>query len=175
MFSKDTFKRIHSIFVFEKSCAYSTCSIIKNCSRFAHPHQPIPKQQILRRTPSVVIFGRASSCSRISPPLPPTSILLGALSGLSRGSLGALLGRCWGPLGVLWKGLGGLLGLSWRPSIKERGVSFLRPPVGARKVASWGLLGPLLGRSWARLGHLLGPSWGSLWPSWGHLEAPRAH
>ena len=100
-------------------CAFFSC-YVDNCLRFAHPHQPIPQQQILRRTPSVVIFGRASSCSRISPPLPPTSILLGAL---------------------------------W-------GVSFLCPPVGARKVASWGPLGPLLGRSWV----LLGPSWASLGP-----------
>ena len=144
----------------------------RNCSRFAHPHQPIPKQQILRRTPSV------------APPPSPSYLLVpppcgrsgrrtrrrrrerrrwearGALLGLSRGSLWALLGRCWGPLGALWKGLGGLWGLSWRQSIKIEASTFWCPPVGARKVASWGPLGPLLGRSWA----LLGPSWASLGP-----------
>ena len=48
----------------------------RNCSRFAYPHQPIPKQQLLRSIPTVVVFGRASSYPRISPPAPPPSYLL---------------------------------------------------------------------------------------------------
>eukprot|EP00959_Pyramimonas_sp_CCMP1952_P368361 7716082-Pyramimonas_sp.AAC.1 len=35
--------------------------------RFAYPHQPFSKQQLLRNMPAVVFFRRVSACPRISP------------------------------------------------------------------------------------------------------------
>ena len=50
---------------------------------------------------------------------------------------------------------------SWTPVGVSWGAS--GEPVGGSFMASWGLLGPLLG--------VLGASWGLLWSSWGPLVA----
>ena len=123
-----------------------------NSSRFAHPHQPIPEQQLFRSIPTVEAYP------------------LQGFAGVCRVFAGVFAGDCRGGAGTPGRS-GGLLGPSWERSSKTGESTYQGLPVGARKVASWGPLG----RSWARLGPLLGPSWDSLGPSWGLLEASRAH
>ena len=108
--------------------------------RFAHPHQPIPREGGGRR------------------------------EGLSWGSFGALLGLFWGVLGPLWGSSGGSgrsLGAIWEAIEQNSGEHLLGPPRRGPKSRllgpSWaalgallGALGPVLGLSWARLGVLLG-------------------
>ena len=132
-----------------------------NSSRFAHPRQPIPEQQLFRSIPTVVVFGRASSY----PCIYPAGVCRG-LQGLCRGLCRGLQGGGRDPWEV-WRSLGAILG-----AIEQnRGEHLSGPP---RRGPKSRLLGPswsLLGPSWASLGPLLGLSWAILGPS-GGLKSP---
>ena len=129
---------------------------------------------------------RPQSCSEPSRSVEASRRLSRSIGGLLGAmglfSVGILSGLFWGILGPSWSslgrvgvilGLGTLLGLSWGPlgspgeplgaileAINQMRGGNVRPPSGAIKVAAWGALGALLGRSWA----VLGPSCGPLGP-----------
>ena len=109
------------------------------------------------------------SFGRLEDTLEASGTLLGlswgaleALLGLSRALLGPYLGRYGAPLGLLLEAID-----------EKKGGAYLLTSLGARKIASWGPLGALLGdlgRSWGRLGALLGPSWGGVLGNLGAIE-----
>ena len=123
-----------------------------NSSRFAHPRQPIPEQQLFRSIPTVAAYP------------------LQGFAGVCRVFAGVFAGDCRGggrdPWEV-WRSLGAILGAIEQNRGEHLSGPSRRGPKSRLVGPSWSLLGP----SWASLGPLLGLSWAILGPS-GGLKSP---